>query len=242
MKQEVIVEYIRAERTKGCTDDAIWRELRRAGWAEGDIGASFNSFTDSPENAVLLAGEGKLQLGVRLVYAGNAMVAIGVALLFSQGRMSSDSFWPVPSACFFLASLFLTPAAFFFLRDLYSASRSIIYRIWAAFLGLCMASFIPLTIYYFGVSSLALFGPELAKMFPNAGDLLFINFFILLPLQVVTYFFAMLTAIIHRRLLKRRAFPTPSPLIERGMVFMLLAALIGVLGLYLTLNNTSMGF
>lgn len=237
MKQETITNYIRVERAKGCTDDAILTELRKSGWAESDIGLAFDALKNP---TIFQPGDSRLQLGMRLAAAGCGVLAIGVALL-SRESSNGDSFPAIPSVCFLLVSLLLTPAAFFFFRALYVASTSVGYRVWAALLGICMFAFVPFTIYYFGLASLMHLGTGSFHSYDISSDfevVFMVNFLILLPLQAIVYLFAILTALIHRSILKRHSSPVPSPYIWKGFLLMFIAALIGAIGLYVVLNGS----
>ena len=229
----VINDYIREERAKGCADSAIRAALGKSGWKEEQITDAFVLLAPHDENAAFFGI--RLETARNLIRFGLVSLVAGIVLLF--GDEPKDNFAPMPSFLFLVASALFVPSVVTLAFAFFSASRNIFYRIWVGILALCMAAFVPVTVYYFGVSLLSVVGIEFLDPFFDHSEFLLVNFLMLLPLQVAVYLLAMVTALIHRYVVKRRGGAIPPALVWQGFAMMFIAALFGVGGLYIVLAN-----
>jgi hypothetical protein len=235
MANETISAYITTQRARGCVDELIREELRRSGWKDDDINSAFSMLEGLTMSSGLLNSNPRLRYVISALSMGIALLTIGLAILLSSGRF--DDFPKVASVCFFLASITFIPSAAYLFFTHWCFVKNIWYRIWIFILGLAMVSFVPVTTTYFGAF---VFIPNFQNVMDNLDDseiVLLVNFFFLLPAQVIVYALATLNIFFHRRYAIKREVLSPPKEVMYGYLLMILAAVLGVVGLWITLEN-----
>jgi len=235
MANETISTYITTQRARGCVDELIREELNRSGWKDDDINSAFSMLDGLTVSSDSLSANSHFRYVISALSAGIALLIIGLAILFSSGRF--DDFPKLASACFFLTSITFIPSVAYLFFTHWCFVKNIWYRIWIFILGLAMVSFVPVTTTYFGAF---VFIPNFQSVMDNLDDAeiaLLINFFFLLPAQVVVYALATLNIFFHRRYAIKREVLSPPKEVMYGYLLMVLAAVLGVVGLWITLEN-----
>lgn len=232
MIQDAIVNYVSSERAKGTHDSLIHSELIKSGWNEADITECLRKGTESPPSTIDQPGEKRLRLAIYLAITGNTILVVGIFMLWKLLSSPQSSIPAVmPFALFLITSLLLTPAMLFLTRSFRHAFLSRPYRVWAWILSFIMFTFVPFTVYFFVLHT---FAPN-RMHFSWSNDVVPLNFFILLPLQVMAYLLAVVTLLYQRYALRKHGLPITLPQMLWGFMLMFLASILGMIALMISI-------
>lgn len=246
MSEQAIETYVRGERERGVSDEAIRAELLRGGWKEEDItmvmGVAVSR--DLPRG---LAGK---RWGAQpwVVWVGFAMMCVSsLALLLlgpkaglrSLGISGVFEFSPIIFGLFTFTHVANSASALLVFTAVSALSPRVWWKVLVWILAIPIAVFAVFsTLHFFSITTGSDFFDVFRYLFPGSQVLNIVLYFILLPAQAVV-FLALLSALgIMHALLRHRGVSSPvaRPLVVALTLFFIIA-LIGVGNLALVLSG-----
>lgn len=239
MSNETLKDYVRDERAKGVTDEAIRAELLAKGWKEEVISEVLPNATDvllppSPSSVIATETETIAQWGVAI---GLASILVSTALLyhFGAGRELENR---VVFSAFSVTHVINAITAVFLFMSAWRISRAITYRIFVAVFSIVVALFAISSLAHFAslATGLGFFETVERALIGDTYLPLFI-YFLLLPLQAVVFLLLACTLWVLKVIRKRRGEMLSIKRVVSVALVFLLIALIGLGDLYLVLDG-----
>lgn len=244
MINEAIANYVRDERARGVTGEAIRAELELKGWKKEDINAVIPTMEATLPASEKMNVFGSPMLGtpetvaLRLLLIGFALFLVSSAMLLVYGA-GRDFDNALVFAAFSLTHIVNSAAAFFLFLSVWNLSRYVWFRIWVGLMALIVVLFAASSLVHFlSLATGGSFFNDIQKAFHFHDYLPLFIYFVFLPLQAIVFLLLAITLWVLKFLRKRSlgvVLTLRTHLLATGLFFLI--ALLALGDLYLALQR-----